>query len=147
MEILQDLLTDPKPLETYSLWGLLTNIQKQYQAEPQGRAGHGLSKRCMRSIRCAGMHECRRSQATEGSARGKGDSRPLVCPKCGHEMPKCHWYRRCTWQHLWPVVRVIAIITDPYEVNKILECLKRNNAPPSDKVVTKVPDPHFLTHQ
>ena len=45
---------------------------------------------------------------------------PLVCPKCGHEM------------------RVIAIINDPYEVNKILECLKRNNAPPFDKVVTKV---------
>jgi len=44
---------------------------------------------------------------------------PLVCPKCDHEM------------------RVIAIITDPYEVNKILECLKRNNAPPFDKVVTK----------
>jgi len=26
---------------------------------------------------------------------------------------------------------------DPFEVNKILECLKRNNAPPFDKVVTK----------
>jgi len=45
---------------------------------------------------------------------------PLVCPKCGHEM------------------RVIAIINDLYEVNKILECLKRNNAPPFDKVVNKV---------
>jgi len=51
---------------------------------------------------------------------------PLVCPKCGHEM------------------RVIALITDPdeckhsLEVNKILECLKRNNAPPFDKVFTKV---------
>jgi len=44
---------------------------------------------------------------------------PLICPKCGHEM------------------RVIAIITDPYEVNKILECLKRNNAPPFDKVEIK----------
>jgi len=50
---------------------------------------------------------------------------PLVCPKCGHEMPKV------------PVVRVIAIITDPYEINKILECLKRNNASSFDKVVTK----------
>lgn len=51
---------------------------------------------------------------------------PPVCPKCGHEM------------------RVIAIITGPVEckhsleVNKILEWLKRNNAPPFDKVVTKV---------
>ena len=45
---------------------------------------------------------------------------PLICKKCGHKM------------------RVIAIITDPYEVNKILECLKSNNAPPFDKVVTKV---------
>jgi len=45
---------------------------------------------------------------------------PLVCPKCGSEM------------------KVIAIITDLQEVDKILECLKRNNAPPFDKVVTKV---------
>jgi hypothetical protein len=45
---------------------------------------------------------------------------PLICPKCGHEM------------------RVISIITDSYEVNKILEYLKRNNAPPFDKEVTKV---------
>jgi hypothetical protein len=50
---------------------------------------------------------------------------PLICPKCGHEM------------------RVIAIINDPgeckhsHEVNKILECLKRNNAPPFDKVEIK----------
>jgi hypothetical protein len=44
---------------------------------------------------------------------------PLICEKCGHEM------------------RVFAIITDPYEVNKILECLKRNNAPPFDKVEIK----------
>jgi len=34
-------------------------------------------------------------------------------------------------------MRVIAIITDPYEVNKILECLKRTNAPPFDKVEIK----------
>jgi len=38
MEVMQDLLTDPKPLETYSLLGLLTNVRKQYQAEPHGRA-------------------------------------------------------------------------------------------------------------
>jgi len=44
----------------------------------------------------------------------------LLCPKCGSEM------------------KVIAIITDLQEVDKILECLKRNNAPPFDKVVTKV---------
>ena len=40
-------------------------------------------------------------------------------------------------------MRVIAIITDPgeckhsLEVNKILECLKRNNAPPFDKDALK----------
>ncbi len=45
---------------------------------------------------------------------------PLTCPKCGHEM------------------RVMAVITEPHEVRKILECLKRNHAPPFEKVVTKV---------
>jgi len=35
---------------------------------------------------------------------------PLICPQCGHEM------------------KVIAVITDPHEVRKILACLKRNNA-------------------
>jgi hypothetical protein len=45
---------------------------------------------------------------------------PLICEKCGHEM------------------RVMAIITGPHEVRKILECLKRNHAPPFDKVVIKV---------
>jgi len=50
---------------------------------------------------------------------------PLECPKCGHEMSKM------------PLVRVIAIITDPYEVNNVLECLKRNNAPPFDKIEIK----------
>lgn len=44
---------------------------------------------------------------------------PLVCPKCGHAM------------------KVISVVTDPSEVNKIMECLKRNNAPPFDKEVTK----------
>jgi hypothetical protein len=92
MEILQYLLTDPKPLETYSLLGLLMNIWKQYQAEPQGRAGYGL-------------------QVYEVD--------PLICEKCGHEM------------------KLIAVITDPYEVQKILECLKRNKAPPFDKVALK----------
>ena len=53
------------------------------------------------------------------SARGKGDSRPLVCPRCSHKM------------------RTVAVNTDPFEVNKILGCLKRNHAPPFDKVVTK----------
>ena len=50
---------------------------------------------------------------------------PLICEKCGHEMPKV------------PVVRVIAVITNPHEVQKILECLKRNHAPPFDKITTK----------
>jgi hypothetical protein len=44
---------------------------------------------------------------------------PLVCPKCGSEM------------------KVVAVITVPSEVNKILECLKRNNAPPFDKGALK----------
>ena len=35
---------------------------------------------------------------------------PLMCPQCGH------------------VKKVIAVITDPHEVRKILACLKRNNA-------------------
>ena len=44
---------------------------------------------------------------------------PLVCPKCSHK------------------TRIVAVITDPLEVNKILGCLKRNHAPPFEKVVTK----------
>jgi len=31
-------------------------------------------------------------------------------------------------------MKVIAVIIDPHEVKKILECLKRNNAPPFDEV-------------
>jgi hypothetical protein len=34
-------------------------------------------------------------------------------------------------------MRIVAVINDPFEVNKILECLKRNNAPPFDKVEIK----------
>jgi len=45
---------------------------------------------------------------------------PLVCPKCGHAM------------------KVISVVTDPSEANKIMECLKRNNALLFDKEVTKV---------
>ena len=45
---------------------------------------------------------------------------PLVCTKCGSEM------------------KIIAVITDPSEVNKIFECLKRNHAPPFDKVGAKI---------
>ena len=44
---------------------------------------------------------------------------PLICEKCGHDL------------------KVIAVITEPHEVRKILECLKRNHAPPFAKVVTK----------
>jgi hypothetical protein len=44
---------------------------------------------------------------------------PLVCPKCGSEM------------------KVIAVIIDPFEVNTILEFLKRNNVPPFDKGALK----------
>jgi hypothetical protein len=35
-------------------------------------------------------------------------------------------------------MKVIAVITDPHEVQKILECLKRNKAPPFEKVALKV---------
>jgi len=34
-------------------------------------------------------------------------------------------------------IRVIAITTDPYEVNNVLECLKRNNTPPFDEGASK----------
>jgi len=44
---------------------------------------------------------------------------PLICPKCSHKMS------------------IVAVITDPSEVSKILECLKRNHAPPFDKVEIK----------
>jgi hypothetical protein len=44
---------------------------------------------------------------------------PLICPKCGSE------------------IKVIAIITNLQEVDQILKCLKRNNAPPFDKVEIK----------
>jgi hypothetical protein len=44
---------------------------------------------------------------------------PLICEKCGHEM------------------KVISVITNSQEVRKILECLKRNHAPPFDKITTK----------
>ena len=35
-------------------------------------------------------------------------------------------------------MKVIAVITDPHEVQKILECLKRNKAPPFEKDALKV---------
>jgi len=44
---------------------------------------------------------------------------PLIDEKCGHEM------------------KVIAVITDPQEMRKILECLKWNKVPPFDKIVIK----------
>ena len=56
----------------------------------------------------------------------------MVCPKCGSEMSKMPLVPEVL------VVKVIAVITDPFEVNKILECLKRNNAPPFDKGALKV---------
>ena len=51
---------------------------------------------------------------------------PLICPKCSLKM------------------RIVAAINDPgeckhsLEVSKILGYLKRNHAPPFDKVITKV---------
>ena len=45
---------------------------------------------------------------------------PLKCPQCGQRM------------------KVIAVITDPHEVRKILDCLKRNKAPPFEKDALKV---------
>jgi hypothetical protein len=44
---------------------------------------------------------------------------PLICPKYGHDM------------------KVIAVIIDSHEVQKILECLKHNKAPPFDKGALK----------
>ena len=39
-------------------------------------------------------------------------------------------------------------VTFDMSAQKLLECLKRNNAPPCDKVVNIAhPDPHLLTHQ
>ena len=55
----------------------------------------------------------------------------MVCPKCGSEISKMPLVPEV------PVVKVIAVITDPFEVNKILECLKRNNTPPFDKGALK----------
>jgi hypothetical protein len=54
---------------------------------------------------------------------------PLICEKCGHEM------------------RVMAIITEPHEVRKILECLKRSHAPPFDKGALKasLSTPYFVS--
>jgi hypothetical protein len=50
--------------------------------------------------------------------------------------PKCNYI--CDI-FLWelPVVKVIVVITNPSEVNKILECLKRNNTSPFDKGALK----------
>ena len=43
-----------------------------------------------------------------------GESRPLICPKCGSEMV------------------VLAIITNPEEVHKILNHPRKNKSPPFD---------------
>jgi len=50
---------------------------------------------------------------------------------------------KCTNPNCGHAMKVISVVTDPggctppLEVNKIMECLKRNNAPPFDKEVTK----------
>jgi hypothetical protein len=44
----------------------------------------------------------------------------LICPQSGHEM------------------KVIAVMTEPCEVQKILACLKRNKALPFEKDALKV---------
>jgi len=64
-------------------------------------------------------YHCDRQDVGNVDRAMEGESRPLICPKCGHEL------------------KVIAVITEPHEVRKILECLKRNHDPPFDKVVTK----------
>ena len=53
---------------------------------------------------------------------------PLIGPKCGHEM------------------KVLAVITDPHEVQKILECQKRNKAPPFEMSHDLYPGFHFRTY-
>ena len=50
----------------------------------------------------------------------------IKCEKCGHEMSKMPPVPKVS------VVKLIAVITNSHEVRKILECLKRNNAPPFD---------------
>jgi hypothetical protein len=55
----------------------------------------------------------------------EGESRPLICPECGSEMA------------------VLAIITNPEAVHKILNHLRKNKSPPFDKKVTKASWPSF----
>lgn len=44
---------------------------------------------------------------------------------------------KCTNTHCGHEMKVIAVITNSQEVMKMLKCLKRNNAPPFDKVEIK----------
>ena len=64
------------------------------------------------------------------------------------------WYKRYMKSILWCVHNAVMrwkwlqLITDPHEVRMIVECLKRNKAPPFDKVALKASwFFHFLTHQ
>ena len=101
--------TEQDPI-IYPIHSLIVRC-RAYQTKRQGGAGRGLFKRYTRSI----LGVCgANSLVVLANAKTT-----LVCPKCRREM------------------KVIAVITDPFEVNKILEYLKRNNAPPFDKEVTK----------
>jgi hypothetical protein len=44
------------------------------------------------------------------------------------------------------IAELTQLITDPHEVQKILECLKRNKAPPFEMSHDLYPDFHFRTH-
>ena len=103
MEALQNMGTEQDP-KRQLIHSLIVRC-RAYQTKRQGGAGRGLFRKSMRWTRCAGMYKCRRSQ--------EGGSRPLVCPKCGSEMSKMPLVPEM------PVVKVIAVITDPFEVNKI----------------------------
>jgi hypothetical protein len=101
-----------------------------YSSKTKGKA---LKDGSLAKFRCNAAHKKNPSQEPDTETISNKASRqswarliqkvyevdPLVCPKCGSEM------------------KVVAVITDPSEVNKILECLKRNNAPPLDKVEIK----------
>ena len=73
----------------------------------------------IQTLRWRLYHLKHQGRAGHGSSKRFPMLDPMVCPKCGQEM------------------RVIAIMAEPHEVRKILECLKRNNAPPFDKEGTK----------
>ena len=126
---LQNMGTEPDPKR--QLIHSLILRWRVYHTKRQDGAGRGLFIKSMRWTRCARGHKCRRSQATE---RSEGVPVVRAAADCwyvrnvGAKCRRCHWYWRRPSEAreslLWglPVVKVIAVITDPCEVNTILEC-------------------------